>query len=136
MAITANWNKTETTVRGDQTEVILPLQGLGEVDPKDDKLIADTLRDALPDCLESDPLWEKLKFDRKGCRLHMFVPDSPDVEKIKHVLDRALRQASDTITQNAKEREQAAKQAREQARRREHRAASVRDAFRGGVDNA
>jgi hypothetical protein len=131
MTITANWGKTDTTVRGVQTEVVLPLQGLGEVDPKEDKLIAETLRDALPEGAETEPLWEKLKFDRKGCRLHMFVSETPDVERIKQVLDDALSQASETITQNTLERERAETDARAQADLRERQAVGVRDAFRG-----
>lgn len=129
MAITANWENTETSTQGERTEVVLPLQGLDETHPAEDKLLGQILREALPET-EGPPLWEKLKLDREACRLHMFVDTAADVTQIKRVLDEALLRASQMIAENTAERERTEAEARTRAEFRRRQALSLRDAFR------
>jgi hypothetical protein len=130
MAITAGWESTDTNVRGAQTEVILPLRGLEEVHPAEDRVITQTLRGELSSIDGQEPLWEKLKLDREECRLHIFVNQAPDVPAIKQVVDRALRKASEVISENMQQRESDEEQARAEAELRQRRAVSLRDSFR------
>lgn len=131
MAIEADWERTDTDVRGTQTEVILPLCGLGAIHPAEDKVITQILRD-LPQATQDSPLWEKLKFDREGCRLHLFVAESPNVAAIKQVVDDALRTASGVIAENMRQRECEERRQRTQQEFRKRRAVALRDSFRGG----
>jgi transcriptional accessory protein Tex/SPT6 len=132
MAITAQWESTETTVRGERTEVVLPLLGLDEIHPAEDKLIAQILREAGPGAGDDDqPLWERLKLDREACRLHMFVAATPNVAQIKDVLDRALQRASEAIASNTADRDRIEAEARNHAELRERQAVNVKNAFRG-----
>lgn len=129
MAITAYWENTETTTQGERTEVILPLLGLDETHPAEDRLLGQILRDALPET-DGLPLWEKLKLDRETCRLHMFVDMTADVAQIKQVLDEALLRASQAIADNTAERERAESEARTRAEFQRRQARGLRDAFR------
>ncbi|HEY7890588.1 MAG TPA: hypothetical protein VIC05_00090 [Solirubrobacteraceae bacterium] len=129
MAIIADWEHTDTNVRGVQTEVILPLSGLGAIHPAEDRVITNILR-GLPQATNGSALWEKLKFDREGCRLHLFVADTPDVESIKRAVDGALETASGLIKQNMKQRESEEAQRRNQEDFRKRRAAALRESFR------
>ena len=130
MSITAQWENTETTVRGERTEVVLPLQGLDEIHPAEDKLIAQILREAGPGAGD-EPLWERLKLDREACRLHMFVAATPDVAQIKDVLDRTLQRASEAIASNMADRDRVEAEARNHAELRERQAVNMQNAFRG-----
>jgi hypothetical protein len=129
MAITAYWENTETNTQGERTEVILPLPGLDEAHPAEDKLLGQILRDALPET-DGPPLWEKLKLDREACRLHMFVDMAADVTQIKQVLDDALLRASQAMADNAAERERSEAEARTRAEFKRRQAQGLRDAFR------
>lgn len=131
MAITAEWESTDTNVRGTQTEVILPLGGLDEIHPAEDRVITHTLREELPTADAQEPLWEKLKLDREECRLHIFVNETPNVPAIKQVVDKALRNASEVIAENMTKREHDEALARSQAEHRRQQAANLRDSFRG-----
>lgn len=130
MAITAGWESTDTNVRGAQTVVILPLLGLEEVHPAEDRLITQALREELLGADGQEPLWEKLKLDREECQLHIFVDQTPDVPSIKRVVDRALGKASEVIAANMRQREADEAHAKAQAELRQQRAASLRDSFR------
>ena len=132
MVIAAEWENTETDVRGSQTEVILPLTGLHDIHPAEDRILTQTLRNELPDRGAEVQLWDKLKLDREECRLHIFVSETPDVIAIKQTVDGALLKASQEITENMKQREQQEAQARDDAQRRRDEAARVRDRFRTG----
>jgi hypothetical protein len=130
MAITAGWESTDTDVRGAQTEVILPLLGLEEVHPAEDRIITQALREELTSADGQEPLWEKLKLDREECQLHIFVDQTPDVPSIMQVVDRALGKASEVIAENMRQREADEEEARAQAELRKQRAISLRDSFR------
>jgi hypothetical protein len=129
MAITAHWESTETNTQGERTEVVLPLHGLDETHPAEDKLLGQVLREALPET-DGPPLWEKLKLDRETCRLHMFVDVTADVTQIKTVLDEALLRASQAIADNTAARERHEAEAKTRAEFRRRQALSLRDAFR------
>ena len=67
MIITADWEHTETIVKGEQTEVVVPLPALKAVDPADDKIIAQILRELTPSADEDlppgqdPPPWRRLR---------------------------------------------------------------------------
>lgn len=109
--------------------MVLPLRGLDETHPAEDKLLGQILREALPET-DGTPLWEKLKLDRETCRLHMFIDIAADVTQIKQVLDEALLRASRAIADNAAERERNEAEARTRAEFRRRQAQVLRDAFR------
>src|ERR1700720_3275213 len=109
MAVTADWENTETSPRGPQIEVIIPLQGLDGVSPKEDKVISQTITKAGEENPGEDnqPLWSKLSFDRPSGRLHLVVDSAPQVGQIKAVVNTALISVNEQLEQNERARQQA-----------------------------
>lgn len=137
MIITADWEHTETTVKGEQTEVVVPLPALKAVDPADDKIIAQILRELTPSADEDlppgqdPPPWRRLRLDRGECHLSILLEDIPDVSVVKQLVDDALRDASAALAEHARQRSQEEAQAQALARKRQKEAAKLRHAFRG-----
>jgi hypothetical protein len=137
MIITADWEHTETTVKGEQTEVVVPLPGLKAVDPADDKIIAQILRELTPSADEDPPPgqdpppWRRLRLDRGECHLSILLEDIPDVSVVKQLVDDALRDASAALAEHAQQRSREEAEEQALARKRHKEAAKLRHAFRG-----
>jgi hypothetical protein len=131
MIVTANWEHTDTTVVGEQTEVIIPLVGLDRIDPSEDRIITQVVRDIAGEAAEHEPPWNKLRLDRGQCRLSILLGQTPDVTLVKRLVDSALRQASELLAENLQRRQEARAEAEVLERRRQEQAADLRHAFRG-----
>jgi hypothetical protein len=137
MIITADWEHTETTVKGEQTEVVVPLPALKAVDPADDKIIAQILRELTPSADEDlpagqdPPPWRRLRLDRGECHLSILLEDTPEVLVVKQLVDDALRDASAALAEHAQQRSREEAEEQALARKRHKEAAKLRHAFRG-----
>jgi hypothetical protein len=132
MTVKADWEHTETSPRGSEFEVIIPLQGLDDVSPKEDKIISQTIAKAGEENPGEDnlPLWNKVRFDRPSGRLHLLVSCAPEVGQIKDLIATALISTNEQLEQNERERQQSEAEAKAAALRSQKEADELRNAFR------